>query len=53
MTLLTHFRHQKQALTFMLRREVGWGFNNGQPDIWEKVDNVKGRAYVLLNNLSI
>ncbi|KAF8856920.1 hypothetical protein BDZ45DRAFT_715184 [Acephala macrosclerotiorum] len=39
-------RHQKQALTFMLHREEGWGFNNGQPDIWEKVDTEKGRIFI-------
>ncbi|RDW71008.1 hypothetical protein BP6252_07571 [Coleophoma cylindrospora] len=39
-------RHQKQALTFMLRREEGWGYNNGQPDIWEKADTGKGRMFI-------
>ncbi|KAH8648716.1 P-loop containing nucleoside triphosphate hydrolase protein [Tricladium varicosporioides] len=36
-----------QALSFMLHREEGWGFNNGQPDIWEKVDTGQGRVQVL------
>ncbi|KAE8445744.1 hypothetical protein EG329_012923 [Mollisiaceae sp. DMI_Dod_QoI] len=39
-------KHQKQALTFMLHREEGWGFNNGQPDIWEKVDTGSGRTFI-------
>ncbi|TDZ16658.1 DNA repair protein RAD5A [Colletotrichum orbiculare MAFF 240422] len=28
-------RHQKQALTFMLRREQGWAFDGTKPDVWE------------------
>ncbi|WDK10480.1 WD domain-containing protein [Colletotrichum graminicola] len=28
-------RHQKQALTFMLRREQGWAFDGTRPEIWE------------------
>ncbi|RFU25005.1 hypothetical protein B7463_g11336, partial [Scytalidium lignicola] len=38
--------HQKQALTFMLRREKGWTFDNNQPDLWEKIDNDQGRIFV-------
>lgn len=40
-------RHQKQALTFMLRREQGWGFYNREPDVWEIIDMEQGRLYVL------
>ncbi|KAF5873287.1 putative snf2 family helicase protein [Botrytis fragariae] len=28
------FRHQKQALTFMQRREEGWNFDDAVSDIW-------------------
>ncbi|KAK3495760.1 SNF2 family N-terminal domain-containing protein [Neurospora crassa] len=28
-------RHQKQALTFMQRREEGWALNGKHPDVWE------------------
>ncbi|RFU25502.1 hypothetical protein B7463_g10832, partial [Scytalidium lignicola] len=38
--------HQKQALTFMLHREQGWGFNNDQPDIWEIVDTGNRRRFI-------
>lgn len=31
-------RHQKQALTFMLRRERGWTFGEKQADLWEYLD---------------
>ncbi|RDW83483.1 hypothetical protein BP5796_04974 [Coleophoma crateriformis] len=30
----------------MLPREEGWGYNNGQPDIWEKADTGKGRMFI-------
>ncbi|KAK2028566.1 hypothetical protein LX32DRAFT_673422 [Colletotrichum zoysiae] len=39
-------RHQKQALTFMLRRERGWGFLDGQSDIWSVADNSQRRSFV-------
>ncbi|GAW27260.1 putative SWI SNF-related matrix-associated actin-dependent regulator of chromatin subfamily A member 3-like 3 [Rosellinia necatrix] len=42
--------HQKQALTFMLNREQGWGFNRGHADIWEIVDTGSGRVF--LNTIS-
>ncbi|KAH8803561.1 SNF2 family N-terminal domain-containing protein [Xylogone sp. PMI_703] len=38
--------HQKQALTFMLRRENGWSFDGSQRDLWEKVDTGQGRFFV-------
>ena len=28
--------HQKQALTFMLRREQGWAMEDGSGDMWTK-----------------
>jgi hypothetical protein len=43
-------RHQKQALTFMLRREQGWSFDTHGLDIWEAVDTSQGRFY--LNRVS-
>ncbi|KAJ8128622.1 hypothetical protein O1611_g5012 [Lasiodiplodia mahajangana] len=42
--------HQKQALTFMLDRERGWGFDRGHADIWEIVDTDSGRVF--LNTIS-
>ncbi|KAK7949550.1 SNF2 family N-terminal domain-containing protein [Apiospora saccharicola] len=41
-------RHQKQALTFMLHRERGWGFNQTQrtADIWQIVDSTQTRQYL-------
>lgn len=32
------YRHQKQALTFMLEREKGWGYDQEYPDIWKAVE---------------
>ncbi|KAF9784158.1 hypothetical protein IL306_008311 [Fusarium sp. DS 682] len=43
-------RHQKQALTFMLRREQGWAFFDQEPDIWEIKDTDQGRFF--LNRVS-
>ncbi|KAM0231289.1 hypothetical protein ACHAPO_008672 [Fusarium lateritium] len=43
-------RHQKQALTFMVRREQGWAFSGQDPDIWEVRDTNQGRHY--LNRVS-
>jgi SNF2 family DNA or RNA helicase len=39
-------RHQKQALTFMLRREQGWTFDVQGQDIWEAADTSQGRFYI-------
>ncbi|RSM00791.1 hypothetical protein CEP52_008933 [Fusarium oligoseptatum] len=41
--------HQKQALTFMLRREQGWAFGQ-RPDVWEMIDTDQGRTF--LNRIS-
>ncbi|KAK2728231.1 alpha-mannosyltransferase [Colletotrichum kahawae] len=38
-------KHQKQALTFMLRREQGWGTEDGHADVWRKVDNNVGKRF--------
>ncbi|OPB38875.1 alpha-1,6-mannosyltransferase subunit [Trichoderma guizhouense] len=38
--------HQKKALTFLLRREKGWAFDDHQSDIWEKADTNQGRFFV-------
>ncbi|KEY72977.1 hypothetical protein S7711_04650 [Stachybotrys chartarum IBT 7711] len=43
-------RHQKQALSFMLSRDNGWGFYQQRPDIWEIVDTTQTRQY--LNTVS-
>ncbi|KAF4437905.1 alpha-1,6-mannosyltransferase subunit [Fusarium austroafricanum] len=43
-------RHQKQALTFMLRRERGWAFFEQEPDVWEIIDTDHGRFF--LNRVS-
>ncbi|RSL86274.1 hypothetical protein CEP51_002896 [Fusarium floridanum] len=43
-------RHQKQALTFMLRREQGWAFRDKRPDVWEMIDTDQGRTF--LNRIS-
>ncbi|RSL55363.1 hypothetical protein CEP54_009421 [Fusarium duplospermum] len=43
-------RHQKQALTFMLRREQGWGCYDKRPDVWEMIDTDQGRTF--LNRIS-
>ena len=32
------FRHQKQALTFMLERERGWRFDASNADLWDVVE---------------
>jgi hypothetical protein len=39
-------RHQKQALTFMLRRERGWKPDDAWPDIWETQDTSYARRWV-------
>jgi len=35
-------RHQKQALSFMLRREQGWAFDAENPDLWDFVETEQG-----------
>ena len=37
------YRHQKQALTFMIRREKGWALNGSLQDIWKKEYDSSGR----------
>ncbi|KAF7855286.1 uncharacterized protein EAF02_011545 [Botrytis sinoallii] len=45
------FRHQKQALTFLLRREEGWNFDDAASDIWSWRSDTSGRlSYV--NNVT-
>lgn len=39
-------RHQKQALTFMLRREQGWSFDGKHPDIWEASETTQSRYFI-------
>ncbi|CAI6332927.1 unnamed protein product [Periconia digitata] len=43
-------RHQKQALHFMLRREIGWDFEGPDKDIWSKTISASCITYV--NNIS-
>ncbi|KAH8590621.1 SNF2 family N-terminal domain-containing protein [Bisporella sp. PMI_857] len=37
------FRHQKQALSFMVRREEGWALEGGTRDVWSRQKDVLGR----------
>ncbi|PQE30185.1 hypothetical protein CJF32_00003619 [Rutstroemia sp. NJR-2017a WRK4] len=41
--LFQYHSHQKQALTFMMRREEGWGLENGSNDIWSQHKDSLGR----------
>lgn len=38
------YRHQKQALTFMLRRERGWNMDPDNRDIWAREMDARGRV---------
>lgn len=42
---LTSIRHQKQGLTFMIRREMGWNLLEKDQDVWSQteVNNGLGR----------
>ncbi|CAN9407321.1 unnamed protein product [Alternaria alternata] len=39
-------RHQKQALTYMLRREKGWALETKGMDMWEALDSSNGRTFI-------
>ncbi|XTI84482.1 putative hydrolase [Cenococcum geophilum] len=39
-------RHQKQALTFMNRREKVWNLNSNAMDLWKEIKSTRGRAFV-------
>jgi hypothetical protein len=41
-------RHQKQALTFMLRREQGWDMEGSQ-DVWTKQEHYQGLFKYIIN----
>lgn len=43
-------RHQKQALTFMRRRETGWAYTSEPRDMWELLDNHE--CPIFLNRVS-
>ncbi|KAH7163472.1 SNF2 family N-terminal domain-containing protein [Dactylonectria estremocensis] len=43
-------RHQKQALTFMQQRELGWALDGSRPDIWEYIET--GQNQVFVNGVS-
>lgn len=38
------YKHQKQALTFMMDRETGWSFEGRHRDIWREEKDSQGRA---------
>jgi SWI/SNF-related matrix-associated actin-dependent regulator of chromatin subfamily A3 len=40
--LLMRIRHQRQALFFMVKREMGWALEDGACDVWTKVTHVTG-----------
>src|SRR5947209_19227077 len=48
---LTPCRHQKQALSFMLRRERGWLLHASQSDLWRLDKNPIG-CNLYINNLT-
>ena len=37
------YKHQKQALTFMIRREAGWVIDESRQDIWRSSKDATGR----------
>ncbi|EHK48686.1 hypothetical protein TRIATDRAFT_11002, partial [Trichoderma atroviride IMI 206040] len=43
-------RHQRQALTFMLRRERGWALDGSRPDLWEYMES--GQRHWFVNHVS-
>ncbi|KAL7917884.1 SNF2 family N-terminal domain-containing protein [Trichoderma austrokoningii] len=43
-------RHQRQALTFMHRRELGWALDGSRPDLWEYMEN--GQRHWFVNHVS-
>lgn len=45
------YKHQKQALTFMMQRESGWALSGHHKDIWKQEINTFGRV-VYLNTIS-
>ncbi|MCJ1463034.1 alpha-1,6-mannosyltransferase [Pseudocyphellaria aurata] len=45
------YKHQKQALTFMIQRESGWAMNGHHKDVWKKEIETSGRA-VYYNTVS-
>ena len=38
------YRHQKQALTFMIQRESGWAMDGNRRDIWKEVHEASARV---------
>lgn len=45
------YKHQKQALTFMIQRERGWAMGGHHKDIWKKETEASGRV-IYLNTVS-
>ena len=43
----TLYKHQKQALTFMLDREKGWAIDGRRRDIWKEEKDSQGRTLYL------
>ncbi|OCL00503.1 uncharacterized protein K441DRAFT_651441 [Cenococcum geophilum 1.58] len=44
------FRHQKQALYFMVKRERGWALDECGKDVWSEVMTPNGKLY--MNNIT-
>ena len=45
------FHHQKQALTFLLRRESGWGLKSDYQDVWKEEPGERGN-HLYLNTIT-
>ncbi|KAI9766764.1 MAG: hypothetical protein M1839_004768 [Geoglossum umbratile] len=45
------YKHQKQALSFMLRRERGWALNSPQKDLWS-VETSPSGSRIYINNIT-
>jgi SWI/SNF-related matrix-associated actin-dependent regulator of chromatin subfamily A3 len=45
------YRHQKQALAFMLRKERGWALHNPQKDLWS-IEICPSGSRIYVNNIT-
>jgi len=45
------YKHQRQALTFMLQRESGWAMDGRHSDIWNEKVDVQGQK-IYINNIT-
>ena len=41
------YQHQRQALTFMLRREAGWALTSNHKDVWKKEIDHRGECWYI------